>query len=88
MVIALSGLSRISRNSRRLLRVVEFFLARRATIMTTNYLLTCKEVSVRRRDLVKPDSWRPMDGFQNTSGLTGSHRKTVEAHAHQLSRPG
>jgi hypothetical protein len=88
MVIALSGLSRISRNSRKLLRVVEFFLARRATIMTTNYLLTCKEASVRRRELVKPVSLRPMDGFQNTSGLTGSHRKTVEAHAHQLSRPG
>lgn len=88
MVIALSGLSRISRNSRKLLRVVEFFLARRATIMTTNYLLTCKEASVRRRELVKPDSLRPIDGFQNTSGLTGSHRKTVEAHADQLSRPG
>jgi hypothetical protein len=87
MVIALSGLSRISRNSRKLLRVVEFFLARRATIMTTNYLLTCKEVSVRRRELVKPDSLRPMDGFQTTSGLTGSHRKTVEAHAQELSRP-
>jgi hypothetical protein len=46
-----------------------------AGAMTTNYLLTCKEVSVRRRELVKPDSLRPLDGFQNTSGLTGSHRK-------------
>jgi hypothetical protein len=88
MVIALSGLSRISRNSGKLLRVVEFFLARQATILTTNYLLTCKEVSVRRRELVRPDSLRPMDGFQNTSGLTGSHRKTVEAHARQVSHLG
>jgi hypothetical protein len=87
MLIALSGLSRISRNSRKLLRVVEFLLARQATVLTTNYLLTCKEASVRRRELVKPDSLRPMDGLQNTSGLTGSHRKTVEAHAHQVSRP-
>ena len=88
MMIVLSGLSRISRNSRKLLRVVEFFLARQATVLTTNYLLTCKEVSVRRHELVKPDSLRPTDGLQNTSGLTGSHRKTVEAHAHQVSQPG
>jgi hypothetical protein len=87
MMIALSGLSRISRNSRKLLRVMEFLLACQATILTTNYLLTCKEVSIRRRELVRPDSVRPTDGLQNTSGLTGSHRKTVEAHAHQVSRP-
>ena len=86
VMIALSGLSRISRNSRKLLRVVEFFLARRATVLTTNYLLTCKEVSVRRHELVKPDSVRPMDGFRNRSGLTGSHRKTVEAHVRQVSQ--
>jgi hypothetical protein len=88
MVIALSGLSRISRNSRKLLRVVEFFLACKATVLTTNYFLTGKEVSVRRRELVKPDSVRPRDGLQNTSGLAGSHRKTVEAHARQVSQPG
>jgi len=87
MVIALSGLSRISRNSRKLLRVVEFFLARQATVLTTNYLLTCKEVWVRRRELVRPDSLRPMGGLQNTSGLAGSHRKIVEAHARQVSQP-
>ncbi len=87
MVIALSGLSRISRNSRKLLRVVEFFLACQATVLTTNYLLTGKEVSVRRRELVKPDSVRPLDGLQNTSGLTGSHKKTVEDHARQVSQP-
>jgi hypothetical protein len=87
MVIALSGLSRISRNSRKLLRVVEFFLACQATVLTTNYLLTCKEVWVRRRELVRPDSLRPMDGLRDMSGLAGSHRKTVEAHARQVSRP-
>jgi len=87
IVIALSGLSRISRNSRKLLRVMEFFLARQATVLTTNYLLTCQELWVRRRELVRPDSLRPMDGLQDTSGLAGSHRKTVEAHAHQVSRP-
>jgi hypothetical protein len=87
IMIALSGLSRISRNSRKLLRVMEFFLAHQATVLTTNYLLTCKEASVRRRELVKPDSARPMDGLQNTSGLSGSHRKTVEGHARQVSQP-
>lgn len=87
MVIVVSGLSRISRNSRKLLRVAEFFLAHQATILTTNYLLTGKDVSVRRRELVKPDSARPVDGFQNMIGLTGSHRKTVDAYARQVAGP-
>jgi hypothetical protein len=86
MVIALTGLSRISRNGRKLLRVVEFPLARRAAVLTTNYLLTAKEVSVRPRELVRPDSVDPMDGFRKTCGLTGSHRKIAEAHIHQVSQ--
>nr|MDQ2873500.1 hypothetical protein [Actinomycetota bacterium] len=87
MVIGLPGLSRISRNSGKLLRVLEFLLARQAAVLTTNYLLTGKEVSVRQRDLVRPDSRSPGNGFQDTSGLTGSHRKTVEAYVRQVSQP-
>jgi hypothetical protein len=79
LLLALSSLSRISRNSRKLLRVLEFFLAHRARILTTNYLLTDKEVWVRRQELVKPNSRHPMKGFEVLSGLSGTHRKTVES---------
>ena len=84
MLIMLSSLSRISRNSRKLLRVLEFLLAHQARILTTNYLLTGKEVWVRRRELVKPKSETPMDGLHNLSGLSGSHKKTVEAYTQQV----
>lgn len=77
-MLGVSSLSRISRNSRKQLRVLEFLLAHKARILTTNYLLTSKEVWVRRHDLVKPDSESPMNGFRDLSGLSGSHRKTVE----------
>jgi len=86
LILGLSSLSRISRNSRKLLRVLEFLLAHQARILTTNYLLTCKEVWVRRHELVKPDSERPMNGFRNLSGLGGSHRKTVESYIHQVTQ--
>jgi hypothetical protein len=88
LTLAVSSLSRISRNSGKLLRVLEFLLARYARVLTTNYLLTCKGVWVRRRELVKPDSVRPMAGFGNTNGLSGSHRKTLEAYVQQVSQTG
>ena len=34
---------------------------------------------VRRRELIKPDSKHPMKGFEVLSGLSGAHRKTVDA---------
>jgi hypothetical protein len=82
----LSTLSRISRNSGKLLRVLEFLLAHKARILTTNYLITCKKVWVRRHDLVKPDSVHPMNGFRNLSGVSGSHRKTVESYIHHVTQ--
>lgn len=85
LLLGLSSLSRISRNSRKQLRVLEFLLAHRARILTTNYLLTDKEVWVRRREPVKPDSNRPMKGFEDLSGLSGSHRKTVESWVKEIS---
>ena len=50
LLLGLSSLSRISRNSRKLMRVPEFLLAYRARILTTNYLITCKEMWVRRHE--------------------------------------
>jgi hypothetical protein len=86
VTLGLSSLSRISRNSRKLLRVLEFLLAHQATVLTTNYLLTCKEVWVRRHELVKPDSEHPIAGFRNMNGLNGSHRKTLESYVRQISQ--
>jgi hypothetical protein len=86
LMLGLSSLSRISRNSRKLLRVLEFLLAHQARVLTTNYLLTCKEVWVRRHELVKPDSEHPMNGFHNLSGLSGSYRKTVESYIHHVTQ--
>ena len=87
LMLGLSSLSRISRNSRKLLRVLEFFLAYQARILTTNYLLTSKEVWVRRHELVKPNSEDPMPGFRNLTGLSGAHKKTVESYLAQVSQP-
>jgi hypothetical protein len=85
LTVGLSALSRISRNSRKQLRVLEFLLAHQARIITTNYLLTSKEVWVRRNKLVKPDSEHPFAGMHNLNGLSGSHRKTVESYIRQIS---
>jgi hypothetical protein len=87
LLLGMSSLSRISRNSRKLLRVLEFLLAHRARILTTNYLLTDKEVWVRRHDLIKPDSKHPMKGFEVMHGLSGAHRKTVETWVQQVGNP-
>ena len=86
LVLGLSSLGRISRNSHKLFRVLEFLLAHQAKILTTNYLLTGKEVWVRRHDLVKPDSEHPMNGFRDLSGVSGSHRKTVESYIHDVTQ--
>jgi hypothetical protein len=86
LLLGLSSLSRISRNSHKLLRVLEFLLAHRAKVLTANYLLTCKEAWARRHELVKPESVNPMAGFQKLSGLSGSHRKTVESYIQHISQ--
>jgi hypothetical protein len=86
IILGLSSLSRISRNSHKLLRVLEFLLSRKAKVLTTNYLLTSKEVWVRRHELVNPESARPMAGLRNMTGLNGSHRKTLEAYVHRASQ--
>jgi hypothetical protein len=69
-----SALSRYSRNSAKLHRVLEFLLAHGATILTTNYLLRPGDVWVRRGDLVKPKSDDPCAGISDPRGLSGAHR--------------
>jgi hypothetical protein len=84
LLLGLSSLSRISRNSSKLLRVLEFFLAHQARILTTNCLLTHKEVWVRRNRLIKPDSEHPFVGLRDLNGVSGSHRKAAVSFVDQI----
>lgn len=34
---------------------------------------------MRRRELVKPDSMRPMKGFEVLDGLSGTHKTSIES---------
>jgi hypothetical protein len=85
LLLGLASLSRMSRDSRKLLRLLDFFLAYQTKIITTNTLLTSKEVYVRGKRLVKPDSWDDMSGLRNLQGISGTHRKTVEAYIRSVS---
>lgn len=80
VLLGLSALSRLSRHSGKLLRCIEFLLGHDARILTTNHLLTTREVWVRRRRLIKPDSERPLSGIRRFEGLSGAHRKAVLAY--------
>ncbi len=86
-VFATPSLSRISRNSDKLLRTLEFLLAHNVRVVTTNLMLADGEVWVRRGDLVKPISARPFDGFRIMRGLSGAHRKLVTEWLKQLDTP-
>jgi len=79
--MVVSALSRLSRKTDTLLRIVEFFLARGTAVLTTNYLLRPADVWVRRGRFVKPDSADPWPGLLTLDGLTGSHRATVRDQA-------
>lgn len=81
LLLGLSSLSRVSRNSRKLLRVLDFLLAYQAKIITTNTLLTSKDVWVRNKHLEKPNSEdTALSGLRDLHGISGSHRKTVESY--------
>jgi hypothetical protein len=84
VVLCVSALSRYSRNSAKLHRILEFLLAHQATILTTNYLIRPGDVWVRRGELVKPVSADPFAGFAQTRGLVGAHRKLAENVTAQL----
>ncbi len=80
LILGLSSLSRISRNSRKLFGILEFLLAHNATVITTNYLLTRREVWFRKGYYVRPDSRNFGKGMNDLRGMSGAHRKTVEAY--------
>jgi hypothetical protein len=85
LTLGLSALSRISRNSGKLLRVLEILLAHKVKVLTTNCLLSYQDVWVRRGQLVKPDSREPIEGLRNFTGFGNSHRKTVESYLEEVS---
>jgi len=87
LLLGLSSLSRISRNSRKLLRVLDFLLAYEAKIITTNTLLTSKDVWARSKHPIKPNSEDiELTGLGHLEGLSGSHRKTVETYMERINR--
>jgi hypothetical protein len=79
VVLHVPALSRYARDSARLHAVLEFLLAHRATILTSNYLIRPSDVWVRHGDLVSPDGDDPYEGVRDTRGLTGAHRMMAES---------
>ncbi|MEV5989363.1 recombinase family protein [Streptomyces sp. NPDC052051] len=78
-VVPLSALSRLSRNSDKQLRVLDFLLAHGATVLTTNYLLSPDMVAVRIRPLVKPDSYNLRRSMKQLRGLGPTHTALIKA---------
>lgn len=78
-VVPLSALSRLSRNSDKQLRVLEFLLAHGTTVLTTNYLLSPDMVGVRTRPLVKPDSYDLQRTMKQLRGLGPTHAAWIKA---------
>ncbi len=78
MLVAVSTLSRFSRNQEKLMRTLEILLAHRAEVITSNSLLRNGEVHIRLGAYIKPDSRRPLDALRNQVGFNGVHRKVVQ----------
>jgi hypothetical protein len=77
-VVPLSALSRLSRNSGKQLRVLEFLLAHGVTVLTTNYLLSPELVGVRARPLIKPDSYDLKRTMKQLRGLGPTHTAWIK----------
>ena len=77
-VLCTAALSRYSRDSAKLHRILEYTLAHDVAILTTNHLIRPDEVWTRRGELVKPRSSDPYAGMAQQRGLTGAHRKVAE----------
>lgn len=84
LVVYVPTLSRFSRYSGKLHRVLEFFLAHNATIFTTNYLLRDKDVSIRAGSAVEPGSHDYWRGIRDLGGLRGVHREIARMLARQV----
>ncbi len=78
------ALSRLSRNSNNLCRIIEITLAYDSQILTTNTLIRPDDVWVRRGVPVRPDSYESLAGLKDIQGLSGSHRKLAETMLRQL----
>jgi hypothetical protein len=79
-----TSLSRLSRNSIKLLRVLEYLLAHHVPVLTTNYLLRSDDAWLRRRIFIKPDVDHPERGLRDTTGLNGTHRSLARSVAAAL----
>ena len=82
-VMFASSLSRFSRDSTVLARLVEYVLAHGGTILTTNFLLRPGEAFSRRSPLIAADSNDPMSAI-TTARLPGLQAKFVRMIQEQL----
>jgi hypothetical protein len=84
-LVYVSHLSRLSRNTEKLLRTLEIILAAGVPVLTTNMLLRPNDVWVRERNaFIAPVSTDPLVGLRELRGLAGSHRKLVASLEDQL----
>jgi hypothetical protein len=84
-LVYVSHLSRLSRNTEKLLRMLEIILAADVPVLTTNMLLRPNDVWVRQCDaFIAPVSTDPLAGLRELRGLAGSHRKLVASLEEQL----
>ena len=84
-VVYVSHLSRLSRNTEKLLRTLEIILAAGVAVLTTNMLLRPNDVWVREPEaFIAPVSTDPLVGLRDLRGLAGSHRELVASLADQL----
>jgi hypothetical protein len=88
LTFGFTSLSRISRDSRKLFRVLEFLLAHDTKLITTNHLITGREVWFRKGYYVKPDSRNFGKGIEDPRGMSGSYRKTAESFIRLVNQPG
>ena len=75
-LLVTSSLSRYSRDSVLLAQIVEFLLAHKATILTTNLMLRPGEAFARRPPFVAADSQNTLVGI-NAERLSGIHAKVL-----------
>jgi hypothetical protein len=76
-VVVVSALSRLSRDWSKMARVLEFCLAHESAVLTTNSMLSDREVWVRDGHPIRPDSSDPLAGLRHLRGLSGRHLSTV-----------
>jgi hypothetical protein len=88
LTLGFPSLSRISRDSRKLFRILEFLLAHNTKLITTNHLLTGREVWFRKGYYVKPDSRNFGKGMDDHRGMSGTYRKTAESFLRLVGQSG